>query len=73
MIGVQKLRKMFIFQLKRSFRSWGIQISIIFPDSKGQMDVEQFVMSQIGLHKFGDIKFRITQKPLYITSSNLAR
>ena len=31
------------------------------------------MMSQIDFHEFADINFRITQKPLYITSSNLVR
>ena len=31
------------------------------------------MMSYIGLHKFADVIFGITQKPLYITSSNLVR
>ena len=39
-----------------------------FPDSEGQMEVEQFMMSWIGLHKFADVIFAITQKPLYISS-----
>ena len=44
-----------------------------FPDSKGQMEVEQFMMAWIDLHKFADVFFRITQKLLYIISSNLVR
>ena len=44
-----------------------------FPDLKGQMEVEQFMMSWIGLHKFADAIFGITQKPLYIVSSNLIK
>ena len=35
-----------------------------FPDSKGQMEVEKFTMSWIGLHKFADVIFEITQKLL---------
>ena len=31
------------------------------------------MMSWIGLHKLADKVFGITQKPLYITSSNLGR
>ena len=34
-----------------------------FPDAKGQME----------LHKFAGVSFGITQKPLYITPSNLVR
>ena len=42
-------------------------------DSKGQMEVESFMMSSIKLHKFADVIFAITQKLLYNTSSNLVR
>ena len=38
-----------------------------FPNSKGQMKVEWFLMSWIGLHKLADVIFRIIQKLLYIT------
>ena len=31
------------------------------------------MMSWIGLHKFAGVIFGITQKPLYITPSNLVR
>ena len=31
------------------------------------------MMSWIGLHKFADAIFGITQKPIYVTSSNLFR
>ena len=31
------------------------------------------MMSRIGLHKFADVSFGITQKPLYTISSNLVR
>ena len=44
-----------------------------FPDTKGRMEVEQFVMSWIGLHKFTDAIFEITQQPFYITSSDLVK
>ena len=44
-----------------------------FPGTKEQMEVEEFLMSWIGFHKFGDAIFGITQKLLYITSSNLVR
>ena len=64
---------------KSSFRSQKMQIFVIFclpfqfPDSKGQMEVEYIMMSSIDLHKFTDVIFGITQKLLYITSSNLVR
>ena len=32
------------------------------------MEVEQFVTPSIGLHKFADTIFEITQQPFYITS-----
>ena len=35
-----------------------------FPHLKGEMEVEQFMMSWIGLHKFSGVMFGITQKPL---------
>ena len=44
-----------------------------FPNKRGQMEVEWFMMSWIGLHKFADVTFDITQKLLYITLSNLDR
>ena len=31
------------------------------------------MMSWIGFHKFADVIFGITKKPLYITSSSLVR
>ena len=44
-----------------------------FPDSKGQIKVEQFMMSWTDSGKVADVIFRIIQKLLYITSSNLVR
>ena len=41
-----------------------------FPDKKGQTEWNN---SWIGLHKFADAIFEITQQPLHITSSNLVR
>ena len=38
-----------------------------FPDTKGQMEVEQFMMSWTDLHKFAGSIFGVTQKLLYIT------
>ena len=43
-----------------------------FPDSKGQMEMELFMMPWTGLHKFEEVIFGITQKMLYIIS-NLIR
>ena len=83
MIALQK-EKCFLFHLKSSFRPRDIQIFVICPlpfhnvqitlsRLQGQMQVEQFMMSRTGLHNFADVIFGITQKPLYITSSNLFR
>ena len=44
-----------------------------FPDSKGQMELEQFIMSWIDFHKFADVNFGAAEKLLYITSLNLVR
>ena len=52
MIESFKTEKCFLFHLKSSFGSQGIQIFVFFfssfphfTDSEGQMDVEQFMMS----------------------------
>ena len=78
MIALQNYEKCFLFHLKSSFRCQDIQIFVIFsfpcfPDSNGQMEVELFLMSSIGSHKFAGVLFEITQKQLYITPSNLVR
>ena len=80
MIALQKLWKCFLFHLKSSFRSREIQIFCNFslsfprfPDSKGQMKVEWFMMSSTDMRKFADVIFVITQRLLHITSSNLVR
>ena len=44
-----------------------------FPESKGQIEVDLFMMSWTGLHKFAFVIFGIAEKPLYIISSNLVR
>ena len=44
-----------------------------FPDSKGQMEVEKFMISSTDVHKFADAIFGITQKLSFITLSNLVR
>ena len=44
-----------------------------FPDSERQMEVESFMILWIGLHKLANVIVGITEKPLYITSSNLVR
>ena len=67
-----------VFSSKKlfSFSRYSIFFPPSFPhllDSKWQMEVEQFMMSWTGLHKFEDVVFGITQKLLYITSSNLVR
>ena len=80
MIALQNYKKCFLFNRKISFRSRDIQIFVIFSlplhtsqISRGQMEVEQSMMPGIGLHKLADVIFAITQKTLYITSSNLVR
>ena len=44
-----------------------------FLDSKGEMEVEYFMILSTHLHKFADVIFGITEKLLYIASSNLVR
>ena len=80
MIALPKLWKMFFISSKKlfSFSRYSSFCSFFpsfphFPDSKGQMEVEQFKMPWIGLHKFANASFGITQKPLYIISSDLLR
>ena len=69
--------KSFLFHLKSSFCSQDIQFFDFFPsfpDSKGQMeDLWCHELNLHDLHKFADAIFGISQKLLYITSSNLAR
>ena len=80
MIALQKQWKIF-FILSKKFFSFSRYSNCCnfspsfphFPDSKGQMEVELFMMSWIGLHKFTGVIFGITQKPHYITPSNLVR
>ena len=79
-IALQKLWKMFFISSKKvfSFLIYWIFCNFFppfphFPDSKGQMGVDKFMMSWIGLHIFADAIFTVLQKPLYITSSNLVR
>ena len=64
---IEKLRKMFLFHLKSSFRSQNIQMFVIF---------------SLPFHTFRGISydvmnwlafFGMNQKPLYIMSSNLVR
>ena len=79
MIALQKLWKVILFLLKSFFHSQDIQTFVFFPflsplcKHKTTMEVEWFMMSWIGLHKFPDVIFRITEKLLYITSPNLER
>ena len=67
-----------LFHLKSSFHAQDIQIFVIFSflfhTSQIQKDKWKWNnLSGIGLHKFADVIFGITQKLLYITSSNLVR
>ena len=80
MIALQKLRKVFFISSKKLFlySRYSNFCNFFpsfphFPDSKGQMEVEQFMMSWIGLHKLVGVVFGITQKQLYITPSNFVR
>ena len=80
MTALKKLWKMFIILSKKlfSYSRYSKFCNFFpsfahFPDWKGQMEVEQFMMSWFGLHKYADVIFGITQKLLYITSSNLVR
>ena len=80
MAALPKLWKVFFISSKKLFSFWKYSNFCNFfpsfphfPDKKGQVEVEQFVMSWIGLHKFADTIFEITQQPFYITSSNLVR
>ena len=72
-------KKCFLFHLKSSFRSQDIHIFVLFPflsrlsrlkKTNGTGIIYDVI---IGLHKFADAIFGITQKPLYIKSSNLLR
>ena len=71
--------KCFLFHLKSSFRSRDIQVFVFFPffstlsRFKRANGSRKFMMSWNGVHKFADVSFGITQKQLYITSSNLVR
>ena len=65
-------KKLFTFSRYSNFCNF-FSSFLHFPDAKGEMKVEWFMMSWIGLHKFADVIFGIIQKLLYITSSYLAR
>ena len=65
-------KKLFSFSRYSNFCNFSSSF-LLFPDSKGQMEVESFMMSSIGLHKFTGVIFGIAQKLFYITPSNLAR
>ena len=81
MIALQKLWKIFFISSKQlfSFSRYSNFYNFFpcfphFPDSKGQIIYMSWIyvmMSWTGLHKFEDVIFGITQKLLYITSSNL--
>ena len=80
MIALQNLWKMFFISSKKlfSFLRYSIFCNfppsfLYFPDSKGQMKVEWFMMSWAGLHKFAVVIFGITGKLLYIPPLNLVR
>ena len=78
--SLSKTMKMFFISSKKlfSFSRYSSLCNFFpsfphFPDSKRQKEVEKFILSPIGLHKLPDVIFRITQKPLYIASTNLFR
>ena len=79
MMVPQKLSKMFLFHLKSSFCSQDIQVYVVFslPFHTFEIQKDKWkwnnLLSRIDLHNIADIIFGITQKPLYITSSNLGR
>ena len=59
-------KKLFLFSRYSHFCNFFPSIPH-FPDSKGQVEVEQFMMSWIDLYKFADMIFGKTQRLLYIT------
>ena len=65
-------KKLFLFLRHSDFCNFFVSFPH-FPDSKGQMKMEWFMMSWIGLHKFASVIFGITQKLLYVTLLNLVR
>ena len=73
-------KKCFLFHQKSSFCSQDIQIFLIFSIPFHTLQIQEdkwewnnIMMSWIGgLHNFEDIISGITQKPLYITSTNLS-
>ena len=80
MIALQKLWKMPFISPKKLFSfSRYPDFCNFFPcfpyfsDLKGQMKVEQFIISWIGLHKVADVNFGMTQNLFYITSSDLVK
>ena len=76
MIALQKLWKVFLVSSQKLFSFWSylnfcnfFSSFPHFPDTNGKWNN----LSWIGLHKFTDAVFEITQQPLYITSSNLVK
>ena len=72
-----KLWKMFFASSKKLFSfSRYSNFCILFPSFPhfpGSKSTNGSMMSWIGLHKFEDLIFGITQTPFYITPSNLVR
>ena len=60
-------KKLFSFSIYSNFCIFSSSFPL-FPESKGQMEVQD-----IGLHKFAGVIFGITQKMPYTTPSNLVR
>ena len=71
MIALYFIKKLFFFSRYSSFCSFSRPF--YFADSKGQMEMDLFMTSWIGLHKFADVIFGITERPLYVMLSNWVR
>ena len=77
-VALQKLWKMLFISSEKLFLFLRYSNFVIFPSfwhfaANGQMEVEWSMISWIDLHKLTYLILEITQKPFYITSSNLVR
>ena len=57
-------KKLFSFSRNSNFYDFFLSFPH-FPDSKEQMEVEQFTMSRIDLHKFSDVIWNNSKTPLH--------